>query len=194
MKRGRRKCSVLRKLAGECLRPFAVRLAKRLPGVAFVGYDGKTILERYALADNLPFGISVRLHHIIGKDPDPNLFHDHPWSWSLAVVLAGSYVETMPNPWATHPFFERKAEVHDFIYHFLPLSINPILHDTFHHLTELPDGDAWTLYVNGPRWQPDGFMRRVGAQWSFYPMTPNSRHEHVVPIPAENVVPFRGRM
>ena len=149
-----------------------------------MGQDGKTILERFTLLEK--FGMSVRIHHIVGKDPDPNLFHDHPWSWSIAMVLAGSYVETMPNPWATHPEFESCEDVADFVFQFQPLSINPILHDTFHHLTELPDGDAWTIYINGPRWQPDGFAKREGATWTFHPMTPDSELEHVEDITPKN--------
>ncbi len=183
MKQGRRKRTFVRRWIGDTfLRPVAEKVARHLGGVKFVGFDGKTILERYNIAD-LPFGISIRLHHIVGKDPDPELYHDHPWAWSIAMVLAGSYIETMPNPWAAHPDFEGDPSVKDFVFHFLPLSWNPIMHDTFHHLTELPTGDAWTVYFNGPRWQPDGFMRREGPRWNFYPMTADSKWEHVVKIP-----------
>lgn len=181
MRQGRRKPAKLRRWIGNVFfRPLVEWAVKKRPGKRFVGFDGKTILERYDLGSL--FGISFRIHHIVSKDPDPELFHDHPWKWSVAFVLAGSYIETMPNPWARHPMFAGREDVHDFVFHFLPLSVNPILHDTFHHLTELPDGDAWTLYINGPRWQPDGFMKREGDRWTFYPMTPDSKLEHVEPI------------
>jgi hypothetical protein len=181
MKRGRRNPAPFRRWIGDTfLRPVVERVTANMSGVRYVGFDGKTILERYTLLDK--FGLSVRIHHIVGKDPDPELFHDHPWSWSVAMVLAGSYIETMPNPWARHPDFEGEESVHDFIFHFLPLSINPILHDTFHHLTELPHGDAWTIYINGPRWQPDGFMKRTGNVWTFHPMTATSKLERIEPV------------
>lgn len=180
MKPGRRRTPHIRRWVGDTfLRPVVERATRQMRGTRYVGFDDRTILERFNLFEK--WGITVRIHHIVGKDPDPNLFHDHPWKWSLAFVLAGSYIETMPNPWSRHPDFNGRG-VEDFVFHFLPLSCNPILHDTFHHLTELPDGDAWTLYIHGPRWQPDGFMKRCKGTWTFHPMTPTSKLERVEEI------------
>src|SRR5437868_2995851 len=55
------------------------------------GDDGAPKIHRhYLVGTRKTFG--VFLHHFVGSD-SPTEFHDHPWSWSLSLVLRGGYSE-----------------------------------------------------------------------------------------------------
>jgi len=67
---------------------YLIRRAEKTPYIHLHGY-----LERYWLFPygSLPFGIAIRLHHILRSDNDRHL-HDHPWAF-LSIVLRGGYWE-----------------------------------------------------------------------------------------------------
>lgn len=52
--------------------------------------QGERYLERYWLGRL--FGITAYLHRFVARDAD-EWVHDHPWAWSVAIVLTGGYIE-----------------------------------------------------------------------------------------------------
>lgn len=97
----------------------------------------------------LPF--QLYLHKFHRGDSDMEL-HNHPWAWSVALVLAGGYAE------------ERRVSVksRELSYYrviargVLPFSVNVIRADDFHRVTLL-EKDAWSLFLAGPKTQGWGF-------------------------------------
>ena len=94
----------------------------------------------------------VFLHYFHRGDDEPEL-HNHPWGWSLALVLAGGYVE------------ERRrgapASGGSVVVRLLtPGMVNVLTGDTFHRveLTD-PRRGSWSLFVAGPR---------TGRGWGFW--------------------------
>jgi hypothetical protein len=86
----------------------------------------------------LPFG-SVRVHHWIGPD-DTRAPHDHPW-WFITFVVRGSYTDHSPSGderlRAPAVRFRRALHQHSVV----------------------PDGQAWTILVTGPK----------SRNWGFWP-------------------------
>lgn len=91
-------------------------------------------------------GLGVYLHHFHRGDKDREL-HNHPWLWSLALILAGGYVE------------ERRQGDAVIKRTLGPGRINWISHDDYHRV-ELIDGDSWTLFIAGPKVSSWGFWDR----------------------------------
>jgi len=88
------------------------------------------------------FGIAVRVHRILRSDYGRD-FHDHPWNF-LSVILKGGYNEATPadphGAWygAGSVLFRRATDWHRLV---LPWT-----------------GEAWTLFISGPRIQRWGFL------------------------------------
>jgi hypothetical protein len=95
---------------------------------------------------------AVFLHKFHRGDDDLEL-HNHPWTWSVALILSGGYREEYRRgaPESGGCVFARTMG---------PLSLNVIHHDTFHRV-ELLDKDAWSLFVAGPREKSWGFWNRA---------------------------------
>ncbi|HXD98238.1 MAG TPA: hypothetical protein VN646_16940 [Candidatus Acidoferrum sp.] len=89
----------------------------------------------------------VYLHRFHRGDMDREL-HNHPWRWSFSLILAGGYIE------------ERRSGNQVNTRAVFPGSINWLSQDTFHRV-ELLDGEAWSLFVAGPKVQSWGFWDRV---------------------------------
>lgn len=111
-------------------------------------------------------GCRPMLHKFHRPDGDRAL-HNHPWKWSLSVVLAGEYMEDRVLPDESQmygaPWYEARL-VRWFNY----------LRDTdFHRITELR-GNVYTLFVTGPRTQDWGFLSEDATslddvvQWRTY--------------------------
>jgi len=99
----------------------------------------------------LPF--NVYLHRFHRSDDDAAL-HNHPWTWSFSVILAGGYVEYRRH--GLHEVRERRV---------LPGSINVIRGDDYHRV-DLIESDAWSLFVAGPRSQSWSFWDpETGMTW-----------------------------
>lgn len=120
--------------------------------------DGKSpYLSRYYMlfrdrsetGDRFP--INVFLHHFHRGDDDQAL-HNHPWHWSIAIILSGGYTE------------ERRVVVdrrkHVIRRLLLPGRIN-VIHADDYHRVDLLDRDlgAWSLFIAGPR---------TGKSWGFW--------------------------
>lgn len=94
---------------------------------------------------------AVYLHKFHRGDEDLEL-HNHPWRWSVALVLSGGYRE------------ERRRGAPEkggwvFVREVRPPAINLIHHDTFHRVTLL-EKTAWSIFVAGPREKGWGFWNR----------------------------------
>lgn len=90
------------------------------------------------------------LQHFQRSDSTTAL-HNHPWRWAASLILRNGYVE------------ERRSG--DFISSHNVRRYNIIEHDTFHRV-ELDRGEAWTLFLAGPRMQDWGFWDRVTGQYT----------------------------
>jgi hypothetical protein len=89
------------------------------------------------------------LHRFHRGDDDSEL-HSHPWSWSVALILAGGYRE------------ERRARLGlcDAVITraVRPWTFNIIRADDFHRV-DLYEEDAWSLFLAGPK---------TGVDWGFW--------------------------
>lgn len=108
-------------------------------------------LRRWSLA--LPFGWSVKLHHILRPDSD-RCQHDHPWGfWTL--ILWGGYFEEVGA--------EQK------INHLRPWRIAWRPPSFRHRILSLPRGHAWTLVLTRRRVREWGFYTNRGwMQWRLF--------------------------
>lgn len=87
----------------------------------------------------------VFLHkfHRGDEDADP---HNHPWAWSVSLVLAGGYLE-----WRLEDGVMRPRVL-------LPGNVNFIRANDYHRVELLKESGAWTLFVAGPKLQSWGFF------------------------------------
>lgn len=119
---------------------FLFWLTARRPAREIRGERGEPYLERYYLFS--VFGWRAYLHRFRTSDPDRGL-HDHPWDFSISLVLAGGY-----------------RELRTYSYRILrPGSINVIRGHDYHRILLDPGREAWTLFVHGPRVKGWGFRR-----------------------------------
>jgi hypothetical protein len=125
--------------------------------------DERPYLERYFLwKSRRSSGPGLFLHHFVGSDPGPEL-HDHPWDFSVSLVLTGGYWEnrmytryhyTVKNEDGTK---EKRWVPWSFQRWLGPLSLNVIRGTDFHQVI-IPEGrDAWTLFFHGERVKVWGF-------------------------------------
>lgn len=109
-----------------------------------ISRDGKDYLHRWHVVRK--YGKhNVYIHRFLGDDNDEAL-HDHPWD-SVSVVLTGSYREYTPDKVVV-----RKAG--DVIFRD---SLTP-------HRIELVDGEAWTIFITGPKVKEWGFYCPEGLK------------------------------
>lgn len=136
------------------IRAFLYWLTGKLPARAIDGEHGEPYLERYFLF-RLP-GLQAYIHRFVASDPDRGL-HDHPWGWSLSLVLVGGYreiraIDIALNDDLTHSVRAEERRLK-------PWRINFIRSTDFHRVLLDPDQEAWTLFLHGPRNKDWGFMR-----------------------------------
>jgi hypothetical protein len=91
---------------------------------------------------------SIYLHRFHRGDIDREL-HSHPWRWAVSLVLVGGYIEE-----------RRTADGRIEMKVCRPGSINRLKASDFHRV-DLRDGEAWTLFLVGPK----------VAQWYFWDRT-----------------------
>jgi hypothetical protein len=92
------------------------------------------------------------LHHFHRGDEELEL-HSHPWTWAASLILVGGYIEERRHG----DRVKRRA--------YLPGQVSFIRSSTFHRVS-LIEEDAWTLFVTGPKVEPDTwfFWNRVSGQ------------------------------
>jgi len=105
---------------------------------------------------------NIYLHHM-RHDDDDRAAHDHPW-WSLSLCLKGRIEEHQLINWSEHPLIESETYVTEHFGNALLFRINHIFVGDFKwrgkeyaHLLKLPEGEAWTLFITGPKIRVWGF-------------------------------------
>lgn len=107
----------------------------------------------YLWRHNSGEGLAVFLHKFHRGDDDLDL-HNHPWSWSLAIILSGGYREER-RVWA-HAYTEMFDQVRTRTLR--PGMVNFIRGTDFHRVELLSD-EAWSLFIAGPH---------TGEGWGFW--------------------------
>jgi hypothetical protein len=107
-------------------------------------WDGWGDPKREAKWSRWPFMIALHRFHQSDEERDP---HNHPFKWSLALILSGGYIEERWDP-ETGYTLSRKLK---------PWSLNWIRHDTYHRVDLIGD-DCWTLFIMGPKVHGWGFL------------------------------------
>lgn len=122
------------------MKRFLYWLTSKLPARAISGDRGEPYLERYYLFGL--FRVRAYIHRFVASDPDRGL-HDHPWGWSVSLLLVGEYREIR----------------HGMMRRLLPGFFNLIRGKDFHRILLDPDEEVWTLFIHGPRVKGWGFLR-----------------------------------
>jgi hypothetical protein len=86
---------------------------------------------------------ALHVHHFHRGDNDAAV-HGHPWRWALSLMLSGGYREWRPAHGALRPRDVR------------PGAVNLLTSETLHRV-DLLDGEAFTLFLTGPK----------GGSWAF---------------------------
>jgi hypothetical protein len=125
------------------------------------GVDGSPYLKRWSLF--LPFGASIKLHHILRSDEDRDL-HDHPWSF-VSIILRGGYWEHTPTRIAPNPrddirSWDGRPATTRHWYGVGSVLLRPA---PWPHRLEIPPGHtAWSLVVTGTKKRVWGFRTICG--------------------------------
>lgn len=106
------------------------------------GDDQAPYLYRYYLAGVPGDGASVYIHRMVDSDPDAKL-HDHPWSESTSIILAGRYIEQRQN---------------GAVRVLTPGDVNVIRGVDYHRVLIERGVEAWTLFFHGLRTKTWGFF------------------------------------
>ncbi len=107
------------------------------------------------LLARMPFNLFM---HRFRNSDDAGELHSHPWRWAISLVLIGGYSE------------ERRVGDRVVRIAVKPWSLNFIKGHTYHRV-DLENGEAWTLFLVGPRkdtwffWNRETRMR---SQWEDY--------------------------
>jgi hypothetical protein len=130
-------------------------LIKLLPNITITDTEGKPYLTRF-----FPFGkergiLNIFLHYFHQSDKDRSLengtllLHNHPWLWSLSLILWGGYSE-------------ERRQLDDTVSRreYRPGHFNYLNDKHFHRVDLLKDG-GWSLFMTGWR-------RNVGSSWGFW--------------------------
>lgn len=130
---------------------FIEWLTDGLPANKIDNDDGSDYLLRFFLF-RIPFtDITFFIHKFLDSDDDRGL-HDHPWNWSVSVILVGSYIEHFLTKWNEIMFRTRDR--------FKPKLIKG---NDFHRVELQRDEQernkpVWTLFIHGTRTKTWGFM------------------------------------
>lgn len=112
------------------------------------------------------FPVNVFLHKFHRSDDDGAL-HNHPWKWSVSLILAGGYSEERRH------VTEKMCDMHEKPHivwrvkrrEVLPFSLNVIRADDFHRV-DLLEKDCWSLFLAGPKSQSWGFWDRISGAYT----------------------------
>lgn len=136
------------------LRKFLFNVTARLPCRLIHRGQGQRYLERYWLGRW--FGITAYLHRFVARDAD-EWVHDHPWRWSIAIVLTGGYREERLQWFDPATGWRARLRKIGGI-----RRINVIRAGDFHRIVERTP-ETWTLFIHSPRVKGWGFLKREKA-------------------------------
>lgn len=135
-------------------------VVRTFPGrYRIIGDNGTPYLGRFYVKHN-GFFPGIYLHHFYRSDHDREL-HNHPWKWSVSLVLTGGYTEERYE--ATGEFGPDRIQT---LNRPSP-GINIIRSTTFHRVV-LKDKErgAWTLFIPGPESKDWGFLDRETGKYT----------------------------
>lgn len=124
-------------------------LTGRLP-VRLIHNGDRPYLERYYVGQIL--SVTVYLHRFVNCDGDRDV-HDHPWTWSIGMPLAGRYHEQRLRYLDPDQGMVCDLRI---VRRFMP---NIIRAHTFHRIAWIRRG-TWTLFMHGRRVKGWGFLDR----------------------------------
>jgi hypothetical protein len=137
------------------LRRLLVRLTDRLPSKV-IQHEGLPVLERYHIWEFSRRGPGIVIHRFVNSDPDRGL-HDHPWRYSMSLILAGGYYELL------------KRQNNNVFRRWLGAGRFNLLDGKEHHRVILKEGgDAWTLFFYGVRTKKWGFLNEKSGDYKFH--------------------------
>jgi len=111
--------------------------------------ENERYLERYWLGKKA--GLIHYLHRFVASDCD-EWVHDHPFGFSIAIVLTGGYTEERLIDFCPEQGWRfRMRDLH-------PGSINIILSRDFHRIVKAKP-NTWTLFIHRPRVKSWGFLQ-----------------------------------
>lgn len=116
--------------------------------------------EGMGFAGRKPPRWGLYLHHFTRSD-DAGELHNHPWQWSVSLILKGSYSEERRKDFARCPFKSLHGCLCSVVrrHFYYPGSLNVITANDFHRV-DLVTEDVWTLFLVGPVVQSWGFWSR----------------------------------
>ena len=139
------------------IRKLLKRITRRMQCRVIVGTNDEPYLERYYLGGWTPWNSGnsklfswlpgAMFHRFVRGDEDREL-HNHPWKWSISLILAGGYQEERMMKGGKVTTFK-----------VMPGSIN-FIRDNDYHRVDLLEEDCWTLFITGPKTQSWGFLNR----------------------------------
>ncbi len=141
------------------------RLLSRLPRKELYLED-TLYMTRYYLYEGERF--EMYLHDFAGPDPDRR-DHNHPWPWSLSILLWGSYMERREVQ--LHPLRGPQCENRHVQW------FNYIRGTDFHTITDLISKRVWTLFIVAKKLHDErgswGFRQWVPTleRWTVEPYT-----------------------
>ena len=122
------------------------------------GESGDPYLERYHLF-RLPGGGSVYIHRFVASDPDRGL-HNHPWRWSLSLIMAGGYDELRLQRASGGPQVVKRW--------YGPGAVNRIGGDDYHRILLAQGTETWSLFAHGGKCKGWGFLRLLPSGETLY--------------------------
>lgn len=141
------------------------RLLDLLPRETFYDRAGDSpYLSRWYLAGDPDDGKRGRaprraslFMHCIHRSDDDRALHNHPWAWSVALVLSGGYSEERRVTRSGHHAVVRRRVG--------PGTVNVIRGDDFHRV-DLLSGTSWSLFLAGPKVTAWGFWERETGEFT----------------------------
>lgn len=129
---------------------FLYRITASLPCRLIHRGKDERYLERYWVGRLI--GCTAYLHRFVASDAD-EWVHDHPWRWSVAIVLTGGYREER---------LEWFDPATGWFAHIRKLGgwrrINIIKGGDFHRIIDCTP-ETWTLFIHGRRIKGWGFLK-----------------------------------
>lgn len=124
----------------------ARRRSFTIPNLDGSPYLWRVLLRGRLTGENKRPPLSLYLHQFHSSDGDRDL-HNHPWDWSLSIILWGGYVEE-----------KRQRDGTIITRRLWPFMINWLGPKDFHRIRELKGRETWTLFIAGRKTRDWGFM------------------------------------
>lgn len=145
---------------------FLEWLASKLPSTT-ITVGGKPYLTRcYLFGKDRTWG-NIYLHRFHSSDQGDEL-HNHPWEWSVSLILSGGYSEEFREGDGRETWWVNRREKR-------PGELNFIRAGDFHRV-DLHDEEkgAWTLFFAGPRTKDWGFWDRHTKEFKDWRLNPEA--------------------